>query len=81
VGLFLVYIITPTPELIIKYPTPENAKELVFEDDSQNCYKFYTQEVPCPQNPEEIPIERKIETFSSGGMSGNVNKYKCQMLR
>jgi len=77
VGLFLVYIITPTPELIIKYPTPDNAKELVFEDDSKNCYKFETKEVPCTNDAQEIPIERKIETF----LGQPVQKYKCQMLR
>ena len=41
IGLFLVYIITPTPEIIIKYPTPENANESIFDDDSNNCGSFY----------------------------------------
>ena len=39
-GLFLVYCTTPQPEVIIKYPTPENAHKLVFKDDSNNCYRF-----------------------------------------
>ena len=30
IGLFLVYIITPTPEIIVKYPTPENANNSIF---------------------------------------------------
>jgi|TARA_B100000242_G_scaffold294307_1_gene276229 hypothetical protein len=61
VGLFIVYCSTPTPEVIIKYPTPENADDLIFEDDSDNCYKFKTQEVKCPTKNKinQIPIQRK----------------------
>lgn len=59
-GLFLVYCTTPQPEIIIKYPTPENAHELVFKDDSNNCYKFKTKEVKCPKkNINKIPIQVK----------------------
>ena len=67
IGLFLVYIITPTPEVIVKYPTPENANESIFEDDSNNCYKFVTKEVDCPKDKEinEIPIQRKVEYFEN----------------
>ena len=61
VGLFLVYCTTPQPEVIIKYPTPENAHELIFKDDSNNCYKFNTKEVKCPKKGKihKIPIQRK----------------------
>ena len=59
-GLFLVYCTTPQPEVIIKYPTPENAHKLVFKDDSNNCYKFKTKEVKCPKkNINKIPIQVK----------------------
>ena len=30
----------PEPDVIIKYPTPENAHNLTFRDDADNCYKF-----------------------------------------
>ena len=61
IGLLIVYTTSPTPDIIIKYPTPENAHMLVFEDDAQNCYKFSTNETPCPVNGtvHEIPITRK----------------------
>ena len=62
IGLFYVYITTPTPEIIIKYPTPENAANLIFTDDSDNCYKFNTKLVSCPQANKinHIPIQRKL---------------------
>jgi len=74
-GLFMVYLTTPTPDIIIKYPTPQNAKETVFKDDASNCYKFNATEIKCPLNKLEIhkiPIERKIETFTSK----KINKIK-----
>ena len=66
-GLFYVYITTPNPEIIMKYPTPENANNSIFDDDSNNCYKFITKEVDCPKNEDinEIPIQRKIEYFKN----------------
>jgi hypothetical protein len=68
IGIVFVYLFTGRPEVIIKYPTPENSNELVFKDDVHNCYKFHTQEVPCPKNPlavNVIPIQRKVETFEN----------------
>lgn len=66
VGLLIVYCTMPTPEIIIKYPTPDVSDKIVFNDDANNCYKFKTAEVPCPADIKAIsnfPIERKIEYF------------------
>ena len=67
IGLFLVYCTTPNPDIIVKYPTPENANDTIFEDDINNCYKFTTEEVNCKLSKEinEIPIQRKAEYFSN----------------
>lgn len=58
IGLFVVYTSTPLPEVIIKYPTPENADTLIFKDKTDNCYKFNTTEVNCPSLEKiyDIPI-------------------------
>jgi hypothetical protein len=60
-GLLIVYCSTPNPEIIIKYPTPENSNRTVFSDDSDNCYKFITDEIKCPKSDliNEIPIQKK----------------------
>ena len=66
IGLFIVYCTAPVPEIIIKYPTPENSDKLIFKDDVNNCYKFITEEVPCPNNKKKInklPIQRNVEYF------------------
>lgn len=60
IGLLLVYCSTPLPDVIIKYPTPYNAHNMVFKDDVDNCYKFNTDVVNCPENSKisEFPIQR-----------------------
>ena len=62
VGLFLVYITTPTPEIIIKYPTPETANSLIYEDAAENCYKYKATETTCTKDAKSIPtkITRKL---------------------
>ena len=54
VGLLLCYLITPTPDVIIKYPTPENAGKTIYTDDAENCFKFVSTEVPCPSTKKDI---------------------------
>ena len=65
VGLFIVYSTTPNPDIIVKYPTPENADTSIFRDDGDNCYKFTTTEVSCDsvKDVNEIPIQKKIRIF------------------
>jgi hypothetical protein len=68
VGLFAVYITTPTPEVVIKYPTPETADSLVYTDAADNCYKYKATETTCTADAKPIPtkIKRKfLETFNS----------------
>jgi hypothetical protein len=68
IGMLYVYCFANRPEIIIKYPTPQNASDFVFKDDTENCYRFHTEEVACPKNPlsiSSIPIERRVETFTS----------------
>ena len=66
--MLYVYCFASRPEVIIKYPTPENAHEFVFKDDSENCYKFHTEEVKCPTDTSKInalPVQRRVETFQN----------------
>ena len=64
VGLFFCYILTPVPEIIVKYPTPETASKLIFKDDADNCYKFISNEVECPNDKKlinNIPIQKSLK--------------------
>ena len=50
IGMFMAYITTPTPDIIIKYPTPENAGKIVYRDSADVCYKYNATEVACPKD-------------------------------
>jgi hypothetical protein len=53
-GLFLTYSLSPTPDVIVKYPTPENCSKLIFKDDADNCFKFISSKVKCPDKKGQI---------------------------
>lgn len=55
-GLLYIYIESPKPRLIIKYPTPYNVGKIIYKNSSGNCYKFKADIVSCPINTIEQPI-------------------------
>jgi len=60
VGLLYVYLTTRTPEIIIKYPTPENAGKVVYRDTNEVCYKYRAEKVSCPTDTtqlKQIPLQ------------------------
>ena len=62
IGLFLVYISTPDPEIIYVYPNPENIKKTLYKDKSNTCFKFHSKEIACPMKKSEImkyPVQSK----------------------
>lgn len=47
IGFFIVYIITPTPRIVIKHPNFDDINRTTFVDDNNNCYRYYAKETPC----------------------------------
>lgn len=56
VGFLFAYITTPTPEVVIKMPTPDNAGKVVYEDDAGTCYKYRAKQVKCPKDKKKIEV-------------------------
>ena len=48
IGLLYTYVTKPTPEVVYKYPTPDNAGQIVYKDQAGVCYKYRAQKVDCP---------------------------------
>lgn len=55
-GIFYVYIASPKPRVIIKYPTPYNAEKIIYQSENGNCYKFKVEEVKCEGETVPQPI-------------------------
>ena len=47
IGLFIIYIITPPPKIVIKYPTIDNIENTTYVDENNQCYRYYASEIPC----------------------------------
>jgi len=71
VGLFFVYTTMAKPTIVIKYPTPENSKDMIFKDDVDNCYKVKTKEVKCPKGRRvnSVPIQKTLEHFKKNTLN------------
>lgn len=57
-GIFLTYISTPPPKIVIKYPTPDNVKKIVYRDTADNCYKYKAKQVQCPKDSSKIEFTK-----------------------
>ena len=47
IGLFLVYITAPVPNIIFKYPTLNNINETTYVDEKNKCYRYVPKPIPC----------------------------------
>jgi hypothetical protein len=59
-GLLFVYLSQPTPTIIYVYPTPDNAGQITYKDQANNCFQFEATEVKCPANRskvKKIPVQ------------------------
>ena len=54
IGLLACYVLTPAPEVIVRFPSPYNAGEVVYRDKAQNCFTYSAEEVGCPKDGKGI---------------------------
>jgi len=74
IGLFYTYLFTPTPEIIIKYPTPENSGKIIYKDRADVCYKYMAEEVACPADKSNIKnLELQHNRRSSNPLAKFIN--------
>jgi len=45
ITMFILYILYPAPEVIIKYPSPDQETSDVYVDDNDVCYKYKRKEI------------------------------------
>lgn len=48
VGLLVCYVTNPKPEIIMKFPSPQNAGHITYKGDNDTCYKYKADKVQCP---------------------------------
>ena len=54
ISLVIVYFIHPEPTIVYRFPNPNNAGKLTYQDKDKNCYKYEATQVKCPSDPNLI---------------------------
>ena len=54
VGLLFCYLTHPKPDVIVKFPSPYNAGQIVYKDSEDACYKYKADKVSCPLDRSQI---------------------------
>jgi hypothetical protein len=52
--LVIVYFTNPEPIVMYRFPNPDNAGKLTYQDKQKNCFKYEATEVKCPSEPDLI---------------------------
>lgn len=64
VGILFVYIITPPPEIVLKFPSPYNVGKVTYKNKSGECYKYSADTVPCTETKDvKITNQPILEDF------------------
>ena len=63
VGLFYCYITSPKPDLVMKFPSPQNAGQITYHDKDNNCYKYKAEKVSCPTDKKTVRDQPIQEEF------------------
>lgn len=55
IGILYVYLTNPKPQVVLKFPSPNNAGLLKYRDESNSCFVYDAKEVSCDtENAENI---------------------------
>lgn len=63
IGLFICYITTPQPDIILKFPSPTNAGKVIYKDKAEECYAYKAEKVVCPNEKKHIKPQPILEDF------------------
>jgi len=56
VGLLACYMFTPPPQVVVRFPSPNNAGRIVYKDEDQNCYAYKADRVTCTSETKDQPL-------------------------
>lgn len=49
IGMLFIYLTAPTPDIVIKFPTPWNAGNIVYQHDhADTCFVYKATKAVCP---------------------------------
>jgi hypothetical protein len=64
IGLFIVYIFHPPPQVVVKFPSPYNVGKIIYKDKHESCYAYKAVPQSCDTNTIPQPL---FEDFRNQG--------------
>ena len=57
IGIFFVYILSYQPQIIMRFPTPDNEDTITYKDKNNVCYKYKSEKVACSIGTKDIILQ------------------------
>ena len=54
IGILFCYLNKPKPNIVVKFPSPQNVNKVVYKSDDGQCYKYEVKKESCPLNKDLI---------------------------
>lgn len=64
VGLLVCYVMAPTPEVVVKFPSPYNAGNVTYRDKVGTCFKYRAEKNECPLDKNLVRDQPIMEDFT-----------------
>ena len=67
IGILYVYVTSPKPQVVMKFPSPTNHNEIMYKDNSDSCYKYNVEKLHCDDVEDQSKIKSQpvMETFKN----------------
>jgi hypothetical protein len=78
-GICYVYATNPPPEVVLKFPSPNNAGKFIYKDGSDTCYKYESTKVDCYEGNKKkanVVPQPVTENFKPGYLKNNISSIK-----
>lgn len=74
IGIFVCYITNPKPEIVMKFPSPTNAGNIIYKDKAEQCYAYKAEKYVCPKDSSHTKPQPILEDFRNNKPKHNHKK-------
>lgn len=60
-GILVVYLTTPSPVVVVKFPSPINAGRVVYRNSHDGCFKYKAEKHACPVDSSKVRTQPIVE--------------------
>ena len=76
IGLLFCYLMAPTPQVVVKFPSPYNAGKVMYKDKAGECFMYKAKKEMCPRDQGLIKAQPILEDFPNNINSNNDDDFQ-----